>query len=327
MANTCPTVLTGFQPMLSILSITGPIYLAILAGFLSVRAGLFKASDMRLLGGFVLYVALPALLFSALSTKPFGEIIRPGYMVAYLLGSLIMVTLGYTYSRLVRGQGAARAGISAMGMSCPNSGFVGYPLGMLIYPDFAGVVLALNMLVENAVIIPLLLALASQQKGASPVTAFLMAAGRLVRNPLVIALALGLAASLLPFELPSVLTRTVGLFVGAAAPVSLFVIGGTLAGLSVGGLWKDAVPVIAGKLLVHPLAILAGASLVLASGLLPLDELGVKALIITGALPIFGIYTILAQANGQEDLSAVALTGTTVFSFATLSALLWYLGF
>ncbi|MCB1426367.1 MAG: hypothetical protein KDJ89_11705, partial [Notoacmeibacter sp.] len=69
------------------------------------------------------------------------------------------------------------------------------------------------------------------------------------------------------------------------------------------------------------------ASLVLASGLLPLDELGVKALIITGALPIFGIYTILAQANGQEDLSAVALTGTTVFSFATLSALLWYLGF
>ena len=38
--------------------------------------------------------------------------------------------------------------------------------------------------------------------------------------PLVIALALGLAASLLPFELPSVLTRTVGLFAGAAAPVS-----------------------------------------------------------------------------------------------------------
>ncbi|MAW86064.1 MAG: permease [Phyllobacteriaceae bacterium] len=313
--------------MLSILSITGPIYLAILTGFISVRAGLFKASDMRLLGSFVLYVALPALLFTALSTKPFGEIIRPGYMTAYLIGSLIMVTLGYTFSRLVRGQGAAGAGMSAMGMSCPNSGFVGYPLGVLIYPDFAGVVLALNMLVENAIIIPFLLALASQQKGGRPVTAFLMAAGRLVRNPLVIALALGLVVSLLPFELPSVLTRTVGLFAGAAAPVSLFVIGGTLAGLAIGGVWKDAVPVIAGKLLMHPLAILAGVSIVAASGLLPLTDLEVKALIITGALPIFGIYTILAQAHGQEELSAVALTGTTVVSFGTLSVLLWYLGF
>jgi len=77
----------------------------------------------------------------------------------------------------------------------------------------------------------------------------------------------------------------------------------------------------------HPLAILAGVSIVAASGLLPLTDLEVKALIITGALPIFGIYTILAQAHGQEELSAVALTGTTVVSFGTLSVLLWYLGF
>lgn len=313
--------------MLSILSITGPIYLAILAGFVSVKAGLFKASDMRLLGVFVLYIALPALLFTALSTKPFGQIIRPGYLAAYCLGSLIMVTLGYAFSRLARRQEPAQAGMSAMGMSCPNSGFVGYPLGMLIYPDFAGVVLALNMLVENALIIPLLLALASQQKGASPVAAFAVAAGRLVRNPLVIALMLGLVASLLPFELPGVLTRTVGLFASAAAPVSLFVIGGTLAGLAVGGVWKDAVPVILGKLLIHPLAILAAIPVVLSTGVLGLDDLDIKALIITGALPIFGIYTILAQAHRQEEMSAVALTGTTAFSFLTLSCLLWVLGF
>ena len=41
------------------------------------------------------------------------------------------------------------------------------------------------------------------------------------------------------------------------------------------------------------------------------------------AMPMMGIYLILAQANGQEDFSAAALLVTTLGSFFTLSGLLW----
>jgi predicted permease len=56
--------------MLDILSITGPIYLSILAGFLATRFGLFSKADIRVLGKFVIHLALPALLFNSLSQHP-----------------------------------------------------------------------------------------------------------------------------------------------------------------------------------------------------------------------------------------------------------------
>ena len=95
--------------MLEILTITGPIYLVILIGFLTVKLKLFAATDMRLIGRFVLYLSLPALLFKALSTRSFSEIFLPGYMLAYLLGSLMMVAVGYGLSRAALGQKPATA--------------------------------------------------------------------------------------------------------------------------------------------------------------------------------------------------------------------------
>ena len=46
------------------------------------------------------------------------------------------------------------------------------------------------------------------------------------------------------------------------------------------------------------------------------------ALMITGALPIMGIYTILAQRHGDGRVSAVALLATSILSFVTLNLLL-----
>mgnify|MGYP006156831297 CR=1 FL=1 len=53
-----------FLPLmaLTILSITGPIYLAVLIGYACTRLGLFAKADMRLFGKFVINLALPALL-------------------------------------------------------------------------------------------------------------------------------------------------------------------------------------------------------------------------------------------------------------------------
>jgi predicted permease len=58
--------------------------------------------------------------------------------------------------------------ISAMGMSCGNSGYIGYPLALLVLGPIAGVALALNMLVENLLMIPLTLALAEISFGKGP---------------------------------------------------------------------------------------------------------------------------------------------------------------
>ena len=150
-----------------ILGITGPIYLAIALGYLSTRYGVFAKADMQLFGKFTLNLALPALLFNALSQHSVGEILNAQYLGAYALGSLLVILLGLWWARKIKGGSLSYSSTMAMGMSCPNSGFVGYPIILLSLGPVAGVALALNMVVENFLLLPLLLAIADSEGDTS----------------------------------------------------------------------------------------------------------------------------------------------------------------
>ncbi len=310
--------------MLDILSITGPIYLAVLIGYACTRIGLFARSDMRLFGKFVIHLALPALLFNALSQRSVGEILNPHYLLAYALAGLAVIALGLFGARVLQRQSLSYASMFAMGMSCPNSGFVGYPVVLLtLGASVAGVGLALNMIVENLLLIPLLLALSDLDGGAQG--GWRRVVGQtfkgLARNPMIIALGAGLLVSLAGWAPPAPIARTVNLFAQASGALSLFVIGGSLAGQSLSGIGRPVLQITLGKLLLHPLVMLG----VLAWGVDIADPQLRTALLLTTAMPIMGVYTILSQRHGHEGISAAALLATTAASFFTLSGLLWIL--
>src|SRR3546814_1018151 len=73
--------------MLEILGITSPLFAAIGLGYLAVRLNFFSKTDIRVLGRFVIAVALPALLFKALSERSFSDILNVTYLTGYGLGS------------------------------------------------------------------------------------------------------------------------------------------------------------------------------------------------------------------------------------------------
>lgn len=120
-----------------------------------------------------------------------------------------------------------------MGMACTNSGYVGYSILLLTIAPVAGVSLALNMVVENLFIVPLLLFMAGSESGASGRWQTVSKAlARLLRNPLIIGLLGGLLISLLGWKLPEPIARTVDLLPTTCSAVALFVVGGTRVGLS-----------------------------------------------------------------------------------------------
>jgi len=313
--------------MFEVLAITGPIYLAIALGYAATRRGLFAKADMQVLGKFVFNVALPALLFRALSTRPIGEVFHLGFVLAYAIGSLALLGASLYWARRRRGMDHAAATFHAMGMTCSNSGFVGYPILLLSFAPVAGVALALCMVVENLLVIPLLLTLAERGRGESgpwqQVLGQLLL--RLTRNPLVIAITAGMALSLTAWPLPTPVAKAIDLFAMASGAVSLFAIGGTLVGLTLHGLGRRVAPIVVGKLLLHPLAVAGALALLLALGLPPMSIELRTAAVLMAAMPMMGIYPILAQAYGQEDFAAPAMLVATVSSFFTLSALLWLL--
>lgn len=313
-------------PMFEVLSITSPIYLMMLLGYALTRAGLFSKSDMRVIGRFVLNLALPALLFNALVSRHVSEIFNPSYILSYLIGTLLVIGLGYWYTRRVQGASAVDASIYALGMSSSNTGFVGYPILLLLMPPVAGVALALNMMLENLVVIPLLLLLAEMGKNPGQFGPALRAAlQRLARNPLIIGLGAGLLVSLSGWAPPSALTRTINMIAASSAALSLFVIGGTLVGLGQSRGLRQIWPIVGGKLIVHPLMVALALSILPWLGLpvLP-NELFLAALLFS-AMPMIGIYTTLAQSYGLEDVCAQATLVATVLSFFSVSALLWAL--
>lgn len=307
--------------MLDILAITGPIYFCIAVGFLVTRYGLFTKADMRVLGKFVINLALPALLFNAISQKPIREVMHADYVVAYALGSLLIMASGYAWARYVLHSTTSYRSYFAMGMSCSNSGYVGYPVAMLALGPVAGIALALNMVVENLFKLPLLMTLADADGSAKGhwLRVMLETLWRLLKNPMVVAILLGFAYSLSGWQLPGPVARTINLFSQVTSALALSVIGGTLVGLQTRGLVRKVGLITFGKLILHPLSVW-----VVATWLVPVADLQLRmAAVVFAAMPMLGIYPILAQKHGHEEVTAAALLVTTVASFFTLSALLW----
>lgn len=310
--------------MLQTLAITGPIYLVIALGFLAGRAGTFSKLDMRVLGTYVVKFALPALVFTALSQRPVGEVMNGRYLLGYAFGSLVVMMSAFGWAWRWRGKSFTLSALFGLGSASSNSGFIGYPIAILAAgPSSAAVGLAMCMLVENLLMIPLTLVMAdSGRAGAGKWYRILMQSLlQLSRNPVILAIVGGLAVSLIGIPISGVLARSINMLAMSSAAVSLFVIGGTLVGLRTKGMRRDVTTVAVGKLLLHPLAV--GTMM----WLLPPNEPALRAAaVIFAATPMLSIYPILAQRYGFEEMCAAALLLATVLSFVTISIALWLLG-
>jgi len=306
--------------MLEVLSVTLPIFILIALGFAAMRLGATTAADIQALGTFVIRFALPALIFNSLAQRPFAEIANARYLAAYIVGSLAVFAAMFALAHALKPGDRARDAIQALGSSCSNTGFVGYPIALLFVGPRATVAVALTMVVENIIVMPLALALAESGRRAGKKTSAAprRLVGKLARNPLIIAIVLGAVTSFAGIPLPVPLARAVNMLAMASSAVALFVVGGMLVGLQVGGVTRDAARIVAGKLLLLPAAVFA-AQLALAPALDP--DLR-KSMLIFASSPTLSIFPLIGRQYGQERVCAASVVMATGLSFLTMSALL-----
>ncbi|CAM8671894.1 COG0679 Predicted permeases [Comamonadaceae bacterium] len=310
--------------MLDILAITGPIYLCIAMGYLCTRTGVFSKPDLRVLGKFVLNLALPALLFNAIAQRPLADVMHMDYLLAYGLGSVVMLLAGYLWARYVNHSTGSYRAFFAMGTSCSNSGYMGYPVAQLVLGSIAPVALALNMVFENLIKLPVLLTLADNADAGGHRrwrTVLLDIARGWVRTPMLVVIPLALLVSVMGWVLPGPVARTVTLFSQVTTGLALFIIGGALVGLQLKGKRRLVGQISIGKLVLHPLCVFLAFTFVV-----PIADPQLRtAALLYAAMPMLGIYPILALKYGHEEVSAATLLAATVGSFFTLNVLLWVL--
>lgn len=308
--------------MQAIISITAPIFLLIGIGYAAVRWRIIPTETIPGLGRFVLYFAMPGLIINNLSKMHIGDVLEPGYILAYSLGSLLLMGLGLLLFRLLR-QEPVLASLKTMGMVMPNTPYFGFPILLQVVEGVASQALAMAMLVEALLIIPLSMALlefhSSRHGNQSLSQVLLTLPRRVLRNPMIIAILVGLLIALLELRLPSALSTTLNMLGQASAAVALFVIGASLVGSPLRGKVGAMLPVMAGKLIAHPL--LVGLMIWLLPPFNPDLQL---ALLLLAAMPMMSIYPIFGSQYGHRHFAAGTLLLTTLGAFISVSLLLLF---
>ncbi|MEH6473983.1 MAG: AEC family transporter [Halopseudomonas sp.] len=307
--------------MFSMLVITTPIFLLIALGYVVVKAKVISAEANIGFGRFVLYFGLPALIFRAISPLKITEMLNPGYVGGYAIGSLLAFTAGLWISRrwshIQRGPRA----LAGMGMSVSNSGFIGYPLMLLTFATPPVAEFAMVLLVENLLMVPMTLALleygASRGNGNMGLALWKPLAKRVLGSPVILAILSGVAVSLLDIPIPAVLDQSLEMLAGAAAPIALFAIGGSLVGASVRGTGRQTASIVVGKLVLHPLFVALALSLM--PGVSPEHKI---TAILFAAMPMASIFPVIGGSYGHQLSCSTALLVTTVAAFFSITLFL-----
>ena len=313
--------------MAHILQVTFPFFALVLIGWAVARRGWLPLESIPALNLFVLYFALPCMLFRFAAATPIVRMFDPGVLGLWLACALAMVAL--TVALMRRGAvGWNDAAFGALVAAFPNSGFMGVPLLVgLLGPRAAApaiVALALDMVVTSSLCIALSRLGTAGSHGAE--RAALQALKGMATNPLPWSIAAGCAVAASGWAVPPLLQQPVGMLADAASPTALFTLGALLARAqmrSAAGLSprrRDVPLGVALKLLVHPLLVFAATQAALALGV-PLDPFAATVLVLVAALPSASNVPMLAERFGA-DAGRIAriVLWTTALAFGSFTA-------
>ena len=318
------------QAVLSVLLITFPFFALVLCGYLAARTRLLPQPAIPGLNAFVLYFALPCMLFRFGASTPIAQLLDPAAAGVYLLCALVMVGGTVLATRGPR-MGWNDAAFGALVAAFPNTGFMGVPLLVaLLGAASAGpaiLTIAIDMVITSSLCVALSRLDVAGTHGMA--VALRKALRGMAGNPMPWAIALGALASAVHFTLPGPLDQSVAMLADAASPVALFTIGAVLARSQMNEheqvQARDYVPIALAKLLLHPLLVWAVGQGAIALGL-PLTPFALTALVLLAALPSASNVALLAERfgahNGRIARTILVSTALAFVSFSGAVALL-----
>jgi malonate transporter and related proteins len=313
--------------VLNVLSITFPFFALVLAGYIAAKRGMLPLAAIPGLNGFVLFFALPCMLYRFGSTTPIAQLLDFSVAGVYLVCALVMVAFAVVWSlnERIRWNDAS---LGALVAAFPNTGFMGVPLlAALLGPQSAGPVIVL-IVVDMVVTSSLCIALSRLDEGQGHGGQAMLVAGRkalrgVAGNPMPWAILRGGVASAVQFKLPGPVEQTVWLLADAASPVALFTIGAVLARSQIQANHpmpvSDYLPVALMKRLLHPLLVLAVGSAAIQLGV-PLSTFALTVMVLVAALPSASNVSLLAERFGADNgrIARIILV-TTAAAFLTFS--------
>lgn len=305
--------------MLAILFKTLPFFALIALGYWAGRTRFFTQEATAYLTKFVFYFALSAMIFRFAANLELTEVWDMNLVLAYLSGTLVVYLIA-TGVGIIRRLDMSTTAVEAQCAVIGNAGFLGLPmLALLFGPQAIGpvmLVLATDLIVFSSLIVILI---SIGQDGRMSWGVLRTIPLGLVKNPMIMAMSLGLFWSGFNIPIPEPMNDFLSILGGAATPGALFAIGASLASKS-----AERLP-IAGwlsfcKLVLHPAAVATSALVIF-----NVDPFGAAMIIACAAMPVAGNIYMLAQHYGvsPQRVSAAILVSTALSVVSLTAVIAW----
>ena len=287
-----------------------PVLLLVGVGMVLRRFGVLRREDSRVLNGVIVYVALPALIFTSVAAAPLSlELVRAAGVAwaVSLVGLAVSWELAHTLRLPPR-----TAGGFVLAATLGNTGYLGYPIVQaLLGPGTLPAAVFYDVFGTVAVLFTLGIAVAARQgEHEGRLNVF----KELFTFPAMIALLVALAFRFLP--LPSAVSGTVMDWTGIAAKMAVPLIMVSL------GVSLD-LSALRGS--VAPLGALAGVKLLLlpavavAVAVMTRDTSGMRVLALQAGMPSMMLALVVGERFKLDTtFIAGAILVTTVFCLATI---------
>lgn len=293
-----------------------PLLALILLGWFLRRRHLLGATAARELTAFVVWLALPSLLFEGIAGSPWQQLWQPRFSAAY--AGAMVITFLLTYACLPRTVPFADRCLDCFGATYANSGFIGIPLSVLLLGKDALIPATIATLLTAVMLFALGIVVLEIGRGgtaARPLASAAKAARAVARNPLVVATVLGGLWSATGWGMPQAPHRLLELLAGAAGPCALVSIGALLAQPApADAAARPLTPIVLAKLVVLP-AVCA----LLAIKVFALPPVWTITAVLLNALPTGTGPFMLAEFYGRDVARASRIMFvTTVLSLVSV---------
>lgn len=290
-----------------------PVFIIAFIGMLLRKIRLITDPFITISSRLVFHVALPCLVFVKLSVVDLSRLFHPGLILYIIIATLAAFGLIWAGAHLWIHRGTDR-GAFVQGAFRSNFAIIGFAVTLNLFGEQglarAAMILAFVMPLYNLLSI-IVLTVSAHQKARSWRVLLL----RMATNPLMIALCIAVAFSLLKWRLHPVLFDAARILSRLALPLALLGIGGTLNPEAIRSASKLAISASVIKILLVPLALTSVAVLLGFRG----QELGI--LFVQFGCPAAVTSFVMADAMGaNEKLAGNIILISTLGAALTLTA-------
>lgn len=298
---------------MQVLTTIAPIFAVIGLGYIARTKGFIANAFLGPANRIVFYLALPALVFRAVSNASFQNDFNSQVLIVTLAATTSMYFCGWIVTRFATWE-SRRNGSFILCVGHGNHGYVGIPIAFYYLGENgfakAAIIAGFLFIVQN-----MLSVLTMQANDVSRDTSgsrILPVVKNLLGNPIIVSAFAGMAVSLSGLVLPQPVARFFDIMSGMAAPLSLLLIGASLSFRLIRKNLRSVFGAAAMKLLILPFF-----------GMIPFMIMGVNAedylpaLILLATPAATVAYVMAGEMNGDLEFTSAAISASTMCSAVT----------